>query len=245
MAREKAKRVGYPQKSVFLLVLTIGIALIGIVVIMFLINGIITKTQLARNVENFGFASHKSQITNNLQETPPHTQDPQHYFDEKTRILTSPELLGNDQSEWRAFKFQLKIPENWEVYKTLYEENKTGYMLSITKDEVYFVEINYGYAYGPSTCVFPGDKEPEGGYEPVDQFETLNTGIGILRLITKSTINNESEIKIYRVCELNKYNQWSTATRLDQINVVVKGEESLTSSAEAKSIIKSLKIIKI
>ena len=180
------------------------------------------------------------------------TNEPEHIFNQNTRILTSPELLGYTVNNWGVFKFQLKIPTGWTVDNSTYWHNKSGYMLTLVKDGLSSFSIGYGDGYGPSICVFPGDKKREEyfNFEDIQTYKEVRNGMGVMRIPVSyaNEVNNQDSTvdmtKTFRICQLTKYNEWSTSTKLDLMTITVDPNDE-NAFVEAESIVRSIRIIKL
>ncbi len=165
-------------------------------------------------------------------------------FDKKSGILTSPQLNGDKVNNFGSFKFEIRLANDWRVDKSATIEKDLGYMLTLNKDNLYYIDINYSVAYGPSTCVYPGDLKPESGYESIDKYDIVKTELGVLR-ISRNDINLYAPNGvIFRVCQMSKYNEWTTSTKLGSITIRTPYKYDKDLLLEAEDIIRSLKIIR-
>jgi hypothetical protein len=161
-------------------------------------------------------------------------------FNEETGVFTSPELEGREPDSFDKFQIQMTLPSNWKLVTT--NMIGTGYLLTVSKNEEYFLDISYGAGYGPDKCIFT---QQDAEQDPLERnlitvYNSLNTGFGKIRLYPDLM----DTYVVFRACQ-KIGDEWATSTKLDLITIRAPKDYDLQIIKEAESILESVNIINL
>ena len=172
-------------------------------------------------------------------------QDGKGNFDKESRIITSPEFRMNPNG--KMFKYKLTLPEVWQIERLFDTDNPKNLIVVRGK---YIFDINTELLN--DSCLFPEDKRGDGAYEVFDQYKTINTNIGPLR-VGRNPIGFYAEQgeAIFRICQKvpnvndRSIHEWKTVTDIGLIQYRVPLKYDKNIIEEMNKILQSIEYIEL